>query len=205
MENIYMKAWKAVTRYTKTLQADKLDSLARSIHKTFIFDQSKLCISLPEELLDDFDPGLPIARPSTAALEKLKLFAEQQLVPSINQFLSEGDQRESLLSLEDKSRFCINTISSKKVPIFNIANIAGIDILVQISSDVQLQEDAKHLVTTLNSCKEGPVSRKLRAFSDYLSEMASSFLQRLLMSNNVRFWIEISKFKVEGLFEYLEC
>lgn len=47
---------------------------------------------------------------------------------------------------------------------------------------------------TLLLC-EGPITHKLKAFAEYLSEQVDPPFQKV-MANNVQFWLEVNKFKV---------
>lgn len=111
-ENAYMKLWKAINRYNKTLEREKQDSLASLIHKTFISEQSKFCLPLPKELLDVLDPDVSYARPATPALKDLQKLAEENLHPLIQQFFQSIGQHGSLSPLENRAEL-LNT--SKKV------------------------------------------------------------------------------------------
>lgn len=52
-----------------------------------------------------------------------------------------------------------------------------------------------HLFKTLSVC-EGPMTHKLKSFSEYLAEHVPP--SKHVIVNNVQFWLEVSKFKVWG-------
>ena len=104
----FLNLWKTITRYKKTVPTEKRDMLAISIHKAFISDQSRSSLPLPKELLEFFDPDIPHDRPSTAALNLLQKFAEEDLKPLMNFFLGFG----SSLSANERTR---QALASKKV------------------------------------------------------------------------------------------
>ena len=111
-ENTLLKLWKAINRYKKTIQTEKRDSLAISIHKAFISDQSRSSVVLPKDLMDCLDPDIPHDRPKTAALKKLQSFAEASLQPLIDFFLDvRGILRGSLSGIERTKL----ALASKKV------------------------------------------------------------------------------------------
>ena len=105
-ENAFLKLWKAINRYKKTPQRDKRDSLAVAIHKTFIFDQSKLNISIPDEMLSSLDPDVPYDRPSTPALKELQQLAEDFMDTLVQEFLqTEKTEQASLILTRERERF----------------------------------------------------------------------------------------------------
>lgn len=115
-ENAYLKLWKATNRYKKTIERDNRDSLAVAIHKTFISDKSKFCISLPEDMLKAFDPDVSHDRPGTAALKDLQKLAEENLSLLIEQFLqSVGKQYSSLTAIQERARLL--QLALAKVPV----------------------------------------------------------------------------------------
>lgn len=112
-ENALLKLWKAINRYTKTLPTEQRDSLAVAIHKTFIFEQSKFSVPIPDEMLEVLDPDIPYDRPSTPALKKLQQVAEQNIKFLLEEFLQiEGECHGSLTITEEREKLKYN---SKKV------------------------------------------------------------------------------------------
>lgn len=103
-ENALLKLWKAINRYTKTLQTDKRDALAVAIHKTFIFEHAKLNLPLPNEMLTIFDPGVPYDRPSTPALKSLQDLAEKGMKFLVEEFLQVEGFRGSVTAIPEKTR-----------------------------------------------------------------------------------------------------
>ena len=65
---------------------------------------------------------------------------------------------------------------------------------MQSSSAARRKSESLHLVNTLKRC-EGPVSHQLSSFSEFLEQQCPPSQQRQL-TNNVRFWLEVHKFKV---------
>ena len=110
-ENALLKLWKAITRYKKTLETEKKDSLAVAIHKTFIFDQSKLSISVPDEMLRLMDPDSHCDRPSSAALKELyKLASGENMTTLIMEFLqTEGTECGSQMFAREREKVALNT------------------------------------------------------------------------------------------------
>lgn len=91
-ENALLKLWKAISRYNKTVSTERRDSLAVAIHKTFIFEQSKLSIPIPNEMLKVLDPDIPYDRPSSPAIKKLHQLTEENMDALIEEFLrSKGE------------------------------------------------------------------------------------------------------------------
>lgn len=86
-ENAYLRLWKSINRYNKTVERHKRDSLAVTIHKTYIFDQSKSSLPIPKELLKILDPDIPYDRPTTPALKVLQKLAEENMSSLIEEFL----------------------------------------------------------------------------------------------------------------------
>lgn len=116
VENTYLKLWKSLIRYNKTIQKDARNSLAVVIHKNFISDKCKVFLPLPDELVEVLEPDLPLVRPGTPAMQSLQRWTEQMLGPVIEQFLLKEGQG-SLPSVDGKSRLLPHT--SKKVRILN--------------------------------------------------------------------------------------
>jgi hypothetical protein len=87
-ENALLKLWKAITRYKKTVLTEQRDLLAVAIHKTFIFEKSKLSITIPAELLEVLDVDIPYDRPSTPALKTLQQIAEEELKCVLEEYLN---------------------------------------------------------------------------------------------------------------------
>lgn len=108
-DNRLLNLWKAITRFKKTVQTERRDALAISIHKAFISDQSKNSLLLPEELLEYFDPDIPHDRPSTASLKLLQKFTADSLKPLIDFFLG---VQGGPLSPRERTR---HTLAPKKV------------------------------------------------------------------------------------------
>ncbi len=189
-ENRSLNLWKAITRYKKTVQTEKRDMLAISIHKAFISDQSKYSLPLSKELLEYFDPDIPHDRPSTASLKQLQKFTEESLKPLIDFFL--GVQGGSL-SANGRTRLTLAP-APKKVASMHLSLYPSI---IQACDHQQLQEDILHLSKTLDCC-EGPITQKLKAFSEYLAYNGT----QQGLQNNVQFWLEVNKFKVVFIRQY---
>lgn len=103
-ENALLKLWKAINRYNKTSKTEQRDSLAAAIHKTFIFEQSKLSVPIPNEMLKALDPDIPYDRPSTPAIKKLQQLAEENMDSLVEEFLQTKGEGCALLVPEDKER-----------------------------------------------------------------------------------------------------
>lgn len=107
--------WKAIKRYNKTLQADRRDSLAAIIHRNFISDKSKYCLSFPQEMFEVLDQNVPYHIPNTAILQQLQQFAEENLNPLVEEFiLSMGEQQRSFSAMKQKAQLLSMALALNK-------------------------------------------------------------------------------------------
>lgn len=109
-ENALLKLWKAINRYNKTQAKEQRNSLAIAIHKTFVFEQSKLSVPIPTDMLERLDPDIPYDRPSTPVLKKLQLLAEQDIKSVLEEFLRTEGESHAITEEREKLK-----CSSKKV------------------------------------------------------------------------------------------
>lgn len=94
-----------IFKYNKLTHPQKRDALAVHIHRTFVFEESKRCLQLPEALLEVIDPTQEVWRPSTPILKSLQDISSQCLERTVTRFLVDtlglegGEERDSLKAL----------------------------------------------------------------------------------------------------------
>lgn len=167
-ENAYLKLWKAIKRHNKTVEKDRRESLAIAIHKNFISDQSKYCLSFPQVIRDMLEENDSQHMPSTPVMNRLFQIAEDNLDPIVKQFLtSMGENERSFSAIQKKAHILslaltLNKasvmiivmihihiyISCRSVQVANFKKMLFTFTKLSVSVKDQLHTNCKHLATT---------------------------------------------------------